>query len=48
MNDGHAHHTHHHDVAEAPDPQDIASDPVWGMKVNKATAKHRSEHAGQP
>jgi Cu+-exporting ATPase len=48
MTDGHAHHTHEQGAPEALDPRDIAIDPVCGMKVNKATAKHRHEHAGQP
>jgi P-type Cu+ transporter len=46
MNEGHAHRTH--DVAEARDPQDVAIDPVCGMEVNKATARHRYEHGNQP
>lgn len=47
MTDGHAHHTHH-GVASAPDPQDVEVDPVCGMAVNRATAKHRVEFAGRP
>ena len=46
MNEGQAHQTH--DVAEARDPQDVAIDPVCGMEVNKATARHRYEHGSQP
>ena len=46
MNEGQAHQTH--DVAEARDPQDVAIDPVCGMEVDKATARHRYEHGSQP
>ena len=37
----HAHH-HHHDHAQA-----AAIDPVCGMKVDPATARHKIEHGGQ-
>ena len=47
MTDGEAGHMHGHGVAEAPDAADIAIDPVCGMKVNTATAKHRFEHDGR-
>ena len=46
MNEGQAHQTH--DVAEARDPQDVAIDPVCGMEVDKATARHRYERGSQP
>jgi Cu+-exporting ATPase len=48
MTDGEAGHMHGHGVAEAPDAQGIAIDPVCGMKVNTATAKHRFERDGRP
>ena len=48
MTDVEAGHMHSHGVMEAPDAQDIAIDPVCGMKVDTATAKHRFEHDGDP
>lgn len=50
MADGAIEPGHHHQgnvSGEAADPRDIAIDPVCGMKVNRPTAKHRFEHAGQ-
>ena len=47
MTDGEAGHLHGHGVTEAPGASDIAIDPVCGMKVNTATAKHRLEHDGR-
>ena len=47
MTEGHAHHAHHNGVADSPDLADVAIDPVCGMKVVKATAKHRCEHDGR-
>jgi Cu+-exporting ATPase len=46
-------HAHHHPMHDAPDDAapaspDRATDPVCGMKVDPATAKHRHEHAGHP
>src|SRR3954468_23261455 len=42
MTDAHAphHHGHHHPAAGA------ATDPVCGMTVDSATAKHKAEHRG--
>ena len=48
MTDGEAGHMHGHGVTEAPDAEGIAIDPVCGMKVDTATAKHRFEHDGRP
>jgi len=48
MTVGHVHHAQDHGVTEAPDPQDIVIDPVCGMKVNKAAARHRDDHNGHP
>jgi Cu+-exporting ATPase len=46
----HAHHDHAHAAPGegVPPPDALATDPVCGMKVNPATAKHRHEHAGHP
>ncbi len=46
---GHSHccghdHGHHHDAGKA---TDLATDPVCGMSVDTATAKHTAEHAGK-
>jgi P-type Cu+ transporter len=48
MTDDEAGHMHGHSVAETPDAEGIAIDPVCGMKVNTTTAKHRFEHDGRP
>ena len=36
------HHHHHHAAAEGG-----TTDPVCGMSVDPATAKHKAEHAGE-
>jgi P-type Cu+ transporter len=41
-------HMHGHGPTEPPDAQHIAIDPVCGMTVNTATARHRFEFAGRP
>src|SRR5579883_1416445 len=48
----HVHHPHHGDREAAADrnaplPEGKARDPVCGMSVTIATAKHKAEHAGQ-
>ncbi|RDI98345.1 heavy metal translocating P-type ATPase [Dyella solisilvae] len=40
------HHHHDHGEHHAPAPE-LATDPVCGMRVDPATAKHRAEHDGQ-
>jgi Cu+-exporting ATPase len=45
---GHAHHPHRAPAGVAPGaPADQAKDPVCGMSVDPATAKHRFEHEGR-
>jgi Cu+-exporting ATPase len=48
MADGEAGHMHGDGVAETPDAEGIAIDPVCGMDVNTTSAKHRFEHDGRP
>ena len=48
MTDGEAAHAHVHGAGAEMEAPDVASDPVCGMKVNTATAKHRFEHDGHP
>ncbi|MGO4337173.1 heavy metal translocating P-type ATPase [Labrys sp. KB_33_2] len=45
MNDHHHHHDHHHDHAGA---HAGVKDPVCGMEVDPATAKHSLRHEGHP
>ncbi|MFT4128898.1 heavy metal translocating P-type ATPase [Labrys sp. (in: a-proteobacteria)] len=45
MNDHHHHHGHHHDHAGA---HSGVKDPVCGMDVDPATAKHSIQHEGHP
>ncbi|MDT3382140.1 heavy metal translocating P-type ATPase [Labrys neptuniae] len=45
MNDHHHHHDHHHDHAGA---HSGVKDPVCGMDVDPATAKHSIQHEGHP
>ncbi|MDZ5452516.1 heavy metal translocating P-type ATPase [Labrys sp. ZIDIC5] len=45
MNDHHHHHGHHHDHAGA---HSGVKDPVCGMDVDPATAKHSIQHEGRP
>ncbi|MEW9309704.1 heavy metal translocating P-type ATPase [Labrys neptuniae] len=45
MNDHHHHHDHHHDHGGAPAG---VKDPVCGMDVDPATAKHSIQHEGHP
>ncbi|MFC2251212.1 heavy metal translocating P-type ATPase [Labrys portucalensis] len=45
MNDHHHHHDHHHDHGGAPAG---VKDPVCGMDVDPATAKHSIQHEGRP
>ncbi|QEN87634.1 heavy metal translocating P-type ATPase [Labrys sp. KNU-23] len=45
MNDHHHHHDHHHDHGGAPAG---VKDPVCGMAVDPATAKHSLRHEGHP
>ncbi|MEP7012012.1 MAG: heavy metal translocating P-type ATPase [Acidobacteriota bacterium] len=50
--DTHSHHPHESkptsEPGAAPASEERALDPVCGMTVNPATAKHRSEHGGKP
>jgi P-type Cu+ transporter len=47
-NVAHGSHHHEHHPSEQPAPTEAAGrDPVCGMSVNPATAKHRHEHAGR-
>ena len=39
-------HKHHLPMSAAPDASPLAKDPVCGMSVDPATAKHKAEHAG--
>src|SRR5580692_8424924 len=40
-------HKHHSPMASAEATATLAKDPVCGMSVDPATAKHRAEHAGE-
>ncbi|WP_341991698.1 heavy metal translocating P-type ATPase [Azorhizobium sp. AG788] len=44
----HAHHPHDHAGHGHGPASGLAKDPVCGMDVDPATAKHRTEHDGQP
>ena len=41
-----AHHDPHEDAGNTPAAAETACDPVCGMNVNRATAKHHRQHAG--